>query len=148
MPLLGFPFCRFFSEPKDETRDFSDFPTCQMREREILIMSALFPSPSPCRRPRRPSGPRRPCPFLLPFAGRVPCASVPCRTSTAILCCQCSLPDLNRDPLLPVFPCRTSTGRKNVRRDARTFARKNVRQIVREMSDRTTGDMRERMLDC
>ena len=74
-------------------------------------------------------------------------ASVPCRTSTAILCCQCSLPDLNRDPLLPVFPCRTSTGRKNVRRDARTFARKNVRQIVREMSDRTTGDMRERMLD-
>ena len=91
-------------------------------------MSASFPSPSPCRRPRRPSRPRRPRPFLLPFAGRVPCASVPCRTSTAILCCQCSLPDLNRYPPRPVFPCRTSTGRKNVRRDARTFARKNVRQ--------------------
>ena len=30
-------------------------------------------------------------------------ASVPRRTSTAILCVQCSAPDLNRDPVRPVF---------------------------------------------
>ena len=29
--------------------------------------------------------------------------SVPRRTSTAILCVQCSAPDLNRDPVRPVF---------------------------------------------
>ena len=58
----------------------SFFPTRQVRKLGFLSLTAP--------------------PSLLRF----PAFCVPCRTSTAILCCQCSLPDLNRDPLLPVFP--------------------------------------------
>ena len=91
--------------------------------------------------------------FFLPS----PVSSTRCRNSynmrsvfgpsIAISCAQCSLPGPNRDDLRSVFasgpqlrstapsvPCRTSTSRQNVRRDAR----KNVRQ---------SGKMSERMSD-
>ena len=37
--------------------------------------------------------------------------TVPCRTSTATICAECSLPDLSRDHLRSALsvPCRTST---------------------------------------
>ena len=75
----------------------------------VVVLSALYGEP-PC--PVFPAGPE-PRPSAL---------SVPCHTSTAIVCAQCSLPDLNRDHLRSVFPagpqprpsalrvpCRTST---------------------------------------
>ena len=60
----------------------------------VVVLSALNREP-PC--PVFLAGPalQRPRP-----SGR----SVPCRTSTATCCAQCSLPDLNRDHLRSVFP--------------------------------------------
>ena len=118
-------------EKWSETLSF--FPTCQVRVVRfyvslvllllllllcvlllVVVLSALKRQP-PC--PVFPAGPalQRPRP-----SGR----SVPCRTSTATLCGQCSLPDLNGDLLCPAFPagpqprpstlsvpCRTSTAR-------------------------------------
>ena len=49
--------------------------------------------------------------LLFAFPARPPprwfALSVPCRTSTAIVCAECSLPDLNRDHLCSVFPARS-----------------------------------------
>ena len=64
---------------------------------------------------------------------RLSALGVPCRTSTATLCPQCSLPDLNRDSLRSVFPAgpqpqdRMSEG------------------MSERMSDRMSVDMSERM---
>ena len=92
------------------------------------FMSASSPPSPPCPRPpRRPSRPSRPRPrpplFLLPSARRVSwrtstaivclqcslsASNVPCRAANGprpptVLRGQCSLPDLNRDPPRPVF---------------------------------------------
>ena len=72
--------------------------------------------------------------------------------SIAISYAHCSLPDPNRDDLRSVFasgpqlrstapsvPCRTSTSRQNVRRDAR----KNVRQDVTQAKKNVRRDARK-----
>ena len=71
----------------------------QCRPATAIIGSAVFPA-----------GPQP----------RLSALSVPCRTSTATICAQCSLPDLNRDV------------RQNVRRYVRKNIRENVRQNVRK----------------
>ena len=58
-------------------------------------------------------------------------ASVPRRTSTAILCVQCSAPDLNRDPVCSVFRSRKNV-RRYVRKNVKRYVRKNVRRYVRK----------------
>ena len=65
-------------------------------------------------RPVFPAGPQpRPSPPVFP-AGPQPRAStpsVPCRTSTASIPAQCSLPDLNREYPCQVFPAGPHVGR-------------------------------------
>ena len=104
------------------------FPTCQVRVVRFYV-SCLPPSAPPaasvrasfrsCLPPRLP--PPRPLLVLL-VQLRPAIHSGPCRTSTATIHAQCSLPDLNHDHPRPVFPagpqprpsppsvpCRTST---------------------------------------
>ena len=84
----------------------------------------LPPPPASCRLlPRSPPLRQlRPTVFAAGPQPRSSTPSVPCRTSTATIPAQCSLPDLNRDHPRPVFPagpqprpsppsvpCRTST---------------------------------------
>ena len=83
----------FFSERSNiQNSDLTSFfPTCQVRVvRFYVSLSSFFSSP----------------PLLLSCAGpqRRSCVcSVPRRTSTAILCVQCSAPDLNGDSVCAVF---------------------------------------------
>ena len=82
---------------------FKYFPTCQVRVVRfyvrcrlllfavlvlffffVVVLSALH---------REPLGPV----FLAGPSPRPSALSVPCRTSTATICAQCSLPDLNRE---------------------------------------------------
>ena len=109
-------------------------------------MSACFSSSSSSSS----SPPRPPRPQL-----RWSKLDVPCRTSTAMMWVQCSLPDLNRDHVSSVFlagpqrrscefsvPCRTSTAIvwvqcsvPDLNRDhVRRYVRKNVRKSVRSMA--------------
>ncbi len=128
-------------------------PTCQVRVVRFYVSPSPAPPPHPHRPPPRPP---RPPPPPSPRQLRPPASSVPCRTSTAIPHCQCSLLDLNRDPALSVFsvgpqprscafaaapqprssaasvPCRTPNSRKTVRIDARKNVRQNVRREVSE----------------
>ena len=90
----------------------------------VVVLSALYREP-PC--PVFPAGPDH-LRSVFPAGPQPqppgPALSVPCRTSTATICAQCSLPDLSRDHLRSVFPagpqprpsalsvpCRTSTAR-------------------------------------
>ena len=102
----------------------------------VVVLSALNREP-PC--PMFPAGHalQRPHHLRSVFpAGHQPrpsALSVPCRASTATICAQCSLPDLNRDHLRSVFPagpqprpsalsvpCRTSTATIRVQCPCRT----------------------------
>ena len=78
-----------------------------------------------------------------------------CRTSTAIPHCKCSLPDLNRDRLRPVFAagpqlrcaapsvrCWTST---KVNRMSEDMSERLSARMFERMSDRMPGDMPEYM---
>ena len=87
-------------------------------------------------------------------------ASVPCRTSTASLCGQCSLPDLNCDLLCPVFfagpqpgpsaasvPCRTSTATCCAQCSLPDLNRDHLRSVFPagpQPRDRMSEDMSER----
>ena len=79
------------------------FPTCQVRVVRFYVslsFSSSFSSSS------FSSSSSSSPPLLLSCAGpqRRSCVcSVPRRTSTAILCVQCSAPDLNCDPVSAVF---------------------------------------------
>ena len=70
------------------------FPTCQVRVVRFYVRSS---PPSPPPPPSPSTSPRVSC-LLLASA-----FSVGCRTSTAIIRAQCSLPDLNRDHPPPVL---------------------------------------------
>ena len=95
-------YCRYpewivetgWSKRSDRIQSSGDafFPTCQVRVVRFYVSRVLLlPLPSPS--PPPPSPPQ--------WAAT---SSVPYRTSTASSHIQCSLPDLNRDPLSPVFP--------------------------------------------
>ena len=99
------------------------FPTRQGRVLRFYVSLLLPPSFSfLLRSPRcQIQNCEPPSPVCQP---RASATSVPCRTSTASLCDQCSLPDLNREHLRGVFPagpqprpyalsvpCQTSTAR-------------------------------------
>ena len=113
------------------------FPTCQVRAVRFYVSSSppLLSSPLLSSSPSSPSSP-------LTFSSSWSFFSL--LLSTVIPHCKCSVPDLNRDRPRPVFAtgpqprsfapsvrCRTSTSRKNVRRDARRNVRQNVRKNVR-----------------
>ena len=107
---------------------------------EILVVKCswgLSSPPPPLPRPRPPR------PQL-----RWSKLDVSCQTSTAMMWAQCSVPHLNHDHVSSVsragpqprscelsVPCRTSTARWNVRKNARKnvrrYVRKNVRKNVR-----------------
>ena len=89
-----------FPGGKDEFQMF--FPTCQVRVvrfyvsllRFLLLLFFFL-----VLLPRPPSSPSSSC-CPVPSVSRQPrssALSVPCRTSTATICTQCSLPDLDRD---------------------------------------------------
>ena len=83
------------------------------------------------------------------FAHNIPCRALTAticaqRTSTATLCGQHSLPDLDRDPLRPAFPAGPTyisryisknisrNDKKNIKKNIRRSARKNVRKNGRK----------------
>ena len=93
-----------FPHPKKKRLLCSQFfPTCQVRVVRFYVslsFSSSFSSSS------FSSSSSSSPPLLLSCAGpqRRSCVcSVPRRTSTAILCVQCSAPDLNCDPVSAVF---------------------------------------------
>ena len=86
------------------------FPTCQVRVVRfyvsllVLLLLLFFlrrRAVSPQASTASAFLPRRRAVSSLPRAAM---SSVACRTSTATICAQCSLPDLNRDHLRSVFP--------------------------------------------
>ena len=93
------------------------------------------PSSSSCCQPSAGPQPRPPEP------------SVPCRTSTATLCAQCSLPDLNRDSLRSVFPAGPRPRDRMSERMSEDMSERMSGDMSERMSDRMSGDMSERMSD-
>ncbi len=74
---------------------------------------------------------------------RAATSSVPCRASTATICAQCSLPDLNRDPLHSVFPA----GPQPRDRMSDRMSERMSEEMSERMSERMSKDMSERMSD-
>ena len=114
--------CETTTQNTSHTKIVQFFPTCQVRVVRFYV--------SPCPPPSPPLPPRPPlvtaticvqfslpdlnlvllyCDYLCPVVSAGPqprpsVASVPCQTSTATICGQCSLLDLNCDHSRPVFP--------------------------------------------
>ena len=90
----------------------------------VVVLSALH---------REPLGP------VLPVGPqpRAPVLSVPCRTSTATICAQCSLPDLNRE-----IECQ-----KECQKVCQKDSERMSEDMPERMSGRMSGDMPERMRD-
>ena len=113
------------------------FPTCQVRVVRFYVSLLLLFLSSPLLLLRihseqpRPVFPTRPQPRSFE-------PSVPCRTSTATIGGQCSLPGLNRDHLRPVF---LPDFRKNVRKNSEC----QTERRPENMSERVSEDMSARM---
>ena len=146
------------------------FPTCQVRVVRfyvscfllVLVLLLLLPllvlllllllSSLLLSSPRLLSS----SPLLLLPAGPQPRPSppsVPCRTSTASIPAQCSLPDLNHDHPRPVFPagpqprpsppsvpCRTSTTTIHAQ-----CSLPDLNRMSEDMPDRMSEDMPDKM---
>ena len=132
------------------------FPTCQVRVVRfyvsLLLFLLLLALLLALLLRRRAVSSEEPRPSVL---------SVPCRTSTATLCAQCSLPDLNCDLLCPVFPagpqprpsalsvpCRTSTATCCAQCSLPDLNRDHLRSVFPagpQLRDRMSADMSKNM---
>ena len=120
------------------------FRTCQMR----VVRFYVRPSPpsSPSHPPSCPCQPRSPTASVLCAPQPPSCAaSVPCWTSTAILCCKCSLLDLNRDPPLPAFPAGHQPAERMSEEMPERMSESMGEDVLERLSERMSEQMSERV---